>query len=275
MDYVEVRGLEFHMAWELDRLLVQYSAEVRLSKSRLERLASATDLVFPQFRGQLVEIHQILRQWRKACPAKHTVPLPLRLAYGVAWLLAGKGFPRVGAALLMQYCFGLRPGELLQLVREDLIPAAMAGSNRAMLTLGAKRGTKVGRRQCALAVGPGAELGQLLVSAFYNGTKPGLSLTSITTVAGYGRILQIGTRLAGLDKVGISPHSPRAGWASEARLAGVPFTEVQEAGRWQSPHSLRIYLDVITTSELLRMPSKVDMISRWLQEDFPARYPWW
>jgi hypothetical protein len=166
MDYVEVRGCEFRMAWELDRLLVQYSAEVRLSKSRLERLASATDLVFPQFRGQLVEIHQILKQWRKACPAKHTVPLPLRLVYGLAWLLAGKGFPRVGAALLMQYCFGLRPGELLQLVREDLIPASMAGSNRAMLTLGAKRGTKVGRRQCALSVGPGSELGQLLVSAF-------------------------------------------------------------------------------------------------------------
>ena len=84
---------------------------------------------------------------------------------------------------------------------------------------------------CALAVGPGSELGQLLVSAFYNGTKPGLSLTSITTVARYGRILQIVTRSANLDKLGVSPHSPRVGWASEARLAGVPFTEVQEAGR--------------------------------------------
>ena len=44
--------------------------------------------------------------------------------------------------------------------------------------------------------------------------------------------------------VGWGPHSPRAGWATESRAEGLPFSEIREGGRWLSDSSLRIYLDV-------------------------------
>ena len=73
-----------------------------------------------------------------------------------------------------------------------------------------------------------------------------------------------------------TPHGARAGYASESRAAGKPFTEIQEEGRWISASSLRIYIDcvgaaAITTDFDTRQNSQLDVES----EDYdPLAWRW-
>ena len=47
-----------------------------------------------------------------------------------------------------------------------------------------------------------------------------------------------------------TPHSPRAGFASDATAAGKSFTEIREAGRWIADSSLRTYVDIVTAASI-------------------------
>ena len=58
-------------------------------------------------------------------------------------------------------------------------------------------------------------------------------------------------RLIGVE-AGWTPHSPRAGYATDAIARDVPFSEVKETGRWFSDSSLRVYIDVIGASGISR-----------------------
>ena len=48
-----------------------------------------------------------------------------------------------------------------------------------------------------------------------------------------------------LDHLGISAHSARAGFATDAFVAGWLLTDIQLVGRWSSLSSLKIYLDAL------------------------------
>ena len=50
--------------------------------------------------------------------------------------------------------------------------------------------------------------------------------------------------------VGWTPHSPRAGFASESRALGFSFLEVREIGRWVADKSLRTYIDVVSAGSI-------------------------
>ena len=62
-------------------------------------------------------------------------------------------------------------------------------------------------------------------------------------------IAKISKRL-GLEDVKWTPHSPRAGFASDLTALGVDFAVIQNLGRWLSATSLRTYIDVITTASI-------------------------
>ena len=49
---------------------------------------------------------------------------------------------------------------------------------------------------------------------------------------------------------GWTPHSPRAGFASEAIALGRAFADTRDIGRWLSDSSLRIYIDIVQTSDI-------------------------
>ena len=65
----------------------------------------------------------------------------------------------------------------------------------------------------------------------------------------YNKILKRVEAILGTD-FGFTPHSPRAGFATDGVIGGVPFAELQEQGRWVSPPSLRRYIDIITASSV-------------------------
>ena len=47
-----------------------------------------------------------------------------------------------------------------------------------------------------------------------------------------------------------TPHSARAGFASDACAAGRSFVEIREAGRWVADSSLRTYVDIVTAAAI-------------------------
>jgi len=49
----------------------------------------------------------------------------------------------------------------------------------------------------------------------------------------------------GWEDLHFTPHSIRAGGATQKLLDGVPFAQLQEAGRWSSPQSCKVYLDAV------------------------------
>ena len=114
-----------------------------------------------------------------------------------------------------------------------------------------------------------------LVSAFAATTKPGQNLTNLN----YNRfrgILDRALKDLDLADLGYTPNSPRAGWATTLCLGGMPFTEIQERGRWQKAATLRIYLDAVATSTvLLHNTQTLFTFAAYVDENFVERFSWW
>ena len=64
--------------------------------------------------------------------------------------------------------------------------------------------------------------------------------------------LRFAAASSGIAQLGcdFTPHSGRAGFASEGRLQGLSFIELREAGRWLSDSTLRIYIDTVEASAI-------------------------
>ena len=50
--------------------------------------------------------------------------------------------------------------------------------------------------------------------------------------------------------INFTPHSCRAGFASEGRMANRPYSEIKEEGRWISDASFRTYIDVVSAAAI-------------------------
>jgi hypothetical protein len=143
-----------------------------------------------------------------------------------------------------------------------------------MLLLGAKTGTKSRREQSAVLLHLSG-FADMLIRAFKSSTPPGCRLTTISSVGAYNACLRKAQKSAKLGWLHATAHSPRAGWASELRLAGVEFTELRERGRWVSDSSLRMYLDAVTAHYLTIRLQGVMPQFQLLMADFAHRYMWW
>ncbi len=55
----------------------------------------------------------------------------------------------------------------------------------------------------------------------------------------------------GLEEIGWSPRSPRAGFASDLVSKGVPFLTVKDLGRWVSEAAARTCIDITASSSIL------------------------
>jgi len=150
----------------------------------------------------------------------------------------------MGVAIMMQCALGLRPGELLHLVKEDIaISPDHHKSNVVIIRLGHGKGTKAGREQFTLL--NIIEYGPLwrLISIVLDLTPQGQRLFPfvLSTYGNWIKQAQVGLALPW----DLTPHSPRVGFASDAIAKGVPPPVIKEQGRWISESSFRIYIDVI------------------------------
>ena len=237
---------------EWDDALVEYknACESLLSPSKFCNLLAAVELFFPRMKGELKWAHAVLRGWEKCHVIKHTVPLGKSPGKLVSIYLAAAGHVRLGLGLVLQCHTGLRPSEMLGLCPQHIsFPHLRGGVGESVvLALGVRFGTKAQRPQVAMLPARYGDIVEALFSCAQQ-TPPDQPLFPYS-ITQYRTLLKSAEAALGLG-VGWGPHSPRAGWATDSRAEGVPFTEIREGGRWVSDSSPRIYLDVQSANAVL------------------------
>ena len=162
--------------------------------------------------------------------------------------MVGAGAERLAIAMLVQRELGLRPSEVLSLEAKDIsFPEHRQdrAGERAVIALGVRAGTKAKRAQAVVlrnAVLVGL-LRYLCATARRDEPIVGVSYST------YRKLI---IKIEGILKIdlGLTPHSPRSGFATEAIQDGHDFTAVKEGGRWVSDASLRQYVDMVAVSQI-------------------------
>ena len=239
-------------AEEWDDLLVEYLyCHPALSRAKFSTLVAGVEFFFQRFRNRLSWCHGVLSGWETGAQVRHTVPLGKGVAKLIMVHVVSWGFLRLGIGVILQTETGLRPSELLRLRPEDFLFPEEEGSNLRVrplrIGLGIRGGTKVKRAQFVLLDKRCWRLVRVL-RVLKLSTPQGL-LVFPESYSTFRLLLRRVEAQLGLS-VGWTPHSGRAGYASDSRAEGVPFEEVREQGRWQSDSSLRRYLDIVGASSM-------------------------
>ena len=239
------------MLGELDDFMVTYKNDRNLSKSQFDYLIAAIEFRYPKVKGSLQWSKQVATGMAMSNNTHHTVPLisaPARL-FGTH--IAQKR-PRLGFAVPLHQALGLRPSELLKLRRSHvLVPPR--GVGRFVFRLGAKIGTKVKREQVAYLDSRKHTQLAFILLMLLNSCADNDELLFPYSYWCYNRALAAVEQELGLD-LGITPHSCRAGFASEAVALGEQSVQsVKDAGRWLSDSSFRTYVDVVAAAQVQAM----------------------
>ena len=236
-----------------DDLAVEYLSSVQLSYDDFGYLLAALELVFPRYKGRLKWARSIHKSWAIHKVVKHTTPLCRGPANLFACWMAVQGRVRLGVGLLLQQRRGMRPSEMLNLRAEDfLLPEEHGLCSRtgyAEIVLGAKAGTKSKRPQVVIVRGTLEPELLVLLRRAKRATPTSQRLVPYSIDAYRSWLKKIAGQLH-LTDLDFSPHSPRAGFASEGRARGVPFSELQEEGRWAAAASLRVYIDLAQAASI-------------------------
>ena len=233
-------------AAEFDDLLVEWKRSGAVTKSNFEGAVAAIEFACPQLKGRLPWARSVIHSWSVVHQAAHTVPMcegPARL---VGIHLSADGHPRLGAGVIVQHKTGMRPSEMLGIRAGDVqLPSAASASPFVVIGLGIRAGTKAKRAQCVLVRDP---VVTALVSWLVHHTRPDELLVPYS----YEQYRRLLIRIRKKLKIEIewTPHSPRAGFASDQIACGTPFATVKELGRWQADQSLRTYVDVVSAAAI-------------------------
>ncbi|CAK0851604.1 unnamed protein product, partial [Prorocentrum cordatum] len=274
--YLDEHGFVPDGPEQRDDLLVEYKNDMQMTKCKFEYAVAAVEFVFPRLRRKLTWSHSVIDAWRVSAEVKHAPPLGRAPANLAAIYLSCWGVPRLGVGLLLQVDRGLRPSEMLQLRAKDIsLPSSRGGPDLQpnwVINLGAKSGTKAKRMQFAIILEQGGVLENLLHRVVL-GTPPEGLLFPYSLVDYRHRLKQFEAAL-GLD-IHWTPHSARAGFASDSVARGVPFQDIKEAGRWLTESSLRIYVDVVTASRVLAQAEQrgIAPLIREAAEKLPHYFP--
>ena len=147
----------------------------------------------------------------------------------------------------------MRLSEMLKLMPEHVLCPEDVGQAEAdgpiVLALGVLENTKSKRPQ-VVTIQPDQPQLCALVRKCRALTPAGYYMFPYT-LAEYRMRLHVAERDLGI-RVGWGPHSPRAGWATDEKMAGADFTAIRERGRWLSDQSLRTYLDILSAANVVR-----------------------
>ena len=239
-------------ASEWDDLLAEYKhfRGASLTKANFELTVAGVEFLFPRYRGQLKWARAIIAGWGVVHVPRHTTPMCAGPAHLVAVHMSSLGHPRLGAGVLIQQNLGLRPSELLSIQQQDVALPHVAqlglATNGSIIGLGLRSGTKAKRAQSVIL--RDAAL-QGLLSWLVSSARPGETIVPYSYEQ-YRRILKRVVESGLKVNIAWTPHSPRAGFASDATAAGKSFTEIREAGRWIADSSLRTYVDIVTAASI-------------------------
>lgn len=249
--FLKHNHLQIEHLMDIDGMIMIFKNHEQISRSQLEYLIAALLFFFPPLRKYGLEYSRKAAAGKAgAHQTKHTVPL---VGVGCKYfgvVLATNGNARMGFGIALQQATALRPAELRALTPEHvLVPEG--GVGRYIIRLGANVGTKVKREQWAvLDSHKHTDLAWLLLMLL-KCTMPTEKLFPFS-YAKYHRALKQVEEALGID-LGVTPHSPRAGYASEEAAAGTPVLEIMRGGRWGSESSMKTYVDIIVASQVTSM----------------------
>ena len=249
-----VAWLELHSfipedEFELDDAIVEWKHDVMPTKANFELTVAAAEFVWPRARGSLTSCRAIIKGWSASYVPKHTTPVSRPLTRLVGLHLCNRRHHRLAIGMDLQHHLGLRPREMLNLCACDvLLPEEQAVSTRgiAVVSLGTRVKTKAKRQQYALVKDASCIA---LLRYLKRSTLPEARLFPVS-YSTYHKLLRTVVQVDLGLSIPITPHSPRAGFATEAIADGVPFAEVQEAGRWKAESSLRGYVDIVRSASV-------------------------
>ena len=244
--------LQLNTRREVDAAAFQYI--LCHTKSRGENLVAALYKCYPPLRGHLVWTAARLKVLAVSAPPVHHLPMDWLVALAIAYFAVRRGVPRHGALLLLQWLFGLRPSEALNLRGDDLVVAdcSLRSARLSFIRVGALRGTKAGRPQIVRAR-PGDRAANFVLALLARRTPADTFLSSLRTLPQLQAVIARGLSDAAIN-LRFTPHCPRAGWATYRHTSGQSFTSLREDGRWRSDDSLRVYLDVVANTNTLESP---------------------
>ena len=232
--------------------LMDYKATSALLKSHFTSLIAAVEFKFPRLKGRLCRCHAALRGWELEHQTKHTVPMVSTAQAFMCVQLCVRGVPRLGVGVVLQGKVGMRPSEMLGIVTSDLIFPEEAGYVRGqgplVIGLGIKANTKAKRPQSNSIL---ESAGPVLVGTLRllkARTAPGGRLFPYTLEKYRKLLTSVQTECK--TQMGWTPHSPRAGFASEASAWGMSFEQIRENGRWKVDSSLRVYIDMVQAANI-------------------------
>jgi len=261
---------------EWDDLLVEFSHEAHVKHSRVREVYASLEFFFPRMRGKLAWSRSRLDVMSAAVAVRHTVPAGREVCLLLGARISSMGRPRIGLGMLVQHCLGLRPGELVRLTPEDVAESPSRDQKGLFIfRLGTGRGTKSGREQFALLRRHQCPDVLALVQLLIAHTLPGQRLFPYTvgTYSTWVQKAQVAEELP----LGVTAHSPRAGFASDAIASGTPAFEVKEAGRWVSEASFRTYVDLVgsqAVAQQLRLKDRAAVVA-WIDAHLADYFPAW
>jgi hypothetical protein len=272
---------------EFDDLLVEWKNDnicaAPPSQTLFRNAIAGLEKAYPRFKDQLILSKQIANAWKVCVRPSHTVPISRPWVMLLGCHLSQRGMGRLGACLILQYLQCCRPSEILGLRGGSILTAleylehgfgADDGIPRGVLFLGQKAGTKSGRPQASIVSN---HIALRLLQHFRATTAFGSMLSSHSSLSSYNKYIGVAAKHFGLDQVGWTAHSPRAGYASDAAILGLDFTTVREHGRWVSDKSLRGYMDVMSVmgGELaLQLRPYIHLVGD-IEANFDKYFKWW
>ena len=252
--------LTIHSAEDLDFLIMEYRTEMDLTRSQHVLIVAAIEFFLPYAKGKLIMCREALKGRNTAEPTKHTTPLTTELAVLFGAQMASQGKAAAGAAMIIQQSTGLRPSELLSLQRDHVYMPPDCNS-AITLRLGAVVSTKVKREQFVLVRPSSQPLAYALLRKLHRGAADGARLFPFG-YSFYNNAFKHCEQHYHLH-LGITAHSPRAGFATSQVIAGVPVKDIQAAGRWLCESSFQTYVDVVAAAHI-----KAQVNARQLEDTF-------
>ena len=144
-----------------------------------------------------------------------------------------------------------------------------------MINLGAKTGTKVKRPQGVQLSRVFQPVAFVLMSSLALSTPTDQFIMGGLQPAAYQRLLA--RACVALSLPMFTPHSARAGFATDLWMEGLDFVSIRELGRWRSDSSLRIYLDAVAvnaTAASLSVQQWKDVLPD-IATHFLDMFKWW
>ena len=163
---------------------------------------------------------------------------------------------REGSGFILAQRKGWRPSETCNIKGGDVsLPGE--GWDDGVIALGVGRGTKSRREEFSL-IGTDEQLELALLRKLKAMTSDE-ELMFGGDPGNLSRALSRALQRLGLESLGVTPHSARAGFATDGIVNKIPFQQLKIEGRWQSDSSLKIYIDAIMSRAISSVPS----VARW------------